>query len=104
VRTVASENKRIDALAEAIGKFRKHFEASGERERKHVEHWKKRLVELLETRLLERALGGTDGQARLAELAAAVSERKKDPFSAVNEILEKSGLLDATSESGAVRS
>ena len=31
VRTVASESKGIEALAETIGKFRKHFEASGER-------------------------------------------------------------------------
>src|SRR5277367_5673535 len=40
VRTVASESKGIDALAETIEKFRKHFGASGERKRKHVEHWK----------------------------------------------------------------
>src|SRR5271166_3647205 len=38
MRTVASENKGIEALAETVGKFRKHFESSGERERKHVEH------------------------------------------------------------------
>src|ERR1700675_502037 len=85
VRTIASENKGIDTLAATIGKFRKHFEESGERERKHVEHWKKRLIELLEARLLERVLGGAGGEARLAELAAAVAARKKDPFSAVNE-------------------
>jgi LAO/AO transport system kinase len=94
VRTVATENKGIDTLAEAIGKFRKHFEASGERQRKHVEHWKKRLVELLESRLLEKALGGADGQRRLEELASEVAQRKKDPFAAVKEILAKSGLAD----------
>src|ERR1700674_1851458 len=33
VRTIASENKGIDTLAATIGKFRKHFEESGERER-----------------------------------------------------------------------
>jgi LAO/AO transport system kinase len=93
VRTIASENKGIDVLAETVGKFRKHFAESGERQRKHVEHWKKRLMELLEGRLLERALGGKDGEARLEELAVAVAERKKDPFSAVSEILEKSGLV-----------
>jgi LAO/AO transport system kinase len=92
VRTVASENKGIEELAQTIAKFQKHFESSGERQRKHVEHWKKRLVELLEARLLERALGGAGGEARLTELAAEVAERKKDPFSAVNEILKKSGL------------
>jgi GTPase len=92
VRTVASENRGIDVLAETIVKFRKHFEASSERKRKHVEHWKQRLVELLESRLLQRALGGTSGEARLAELAEEVAQRKKDPFSAVSEILKSSGL------------
>jgi LAO/AO transport system kinase len=92
VRTVATENKGIDILAETIEKFRKHFEASGERQRKHVEHWKRRLVELLESRLLEKALGGADGQKRLGVLALEVAQRKKDPFAAVKEILAKSGL------------
>src|SRR5271154_3135176 len=35
VRTVASESKGIDMLAGKIAEFRKHFEASGERQRKH---------------------------------------------------------------------
>ncbi|HLZ90231.1 MAG TPA: methylmalonyl Co-A mutase-associated GTPase MeaB [Candidatus Acidoferrum sp.] len=96
VRTVASENKGIDALAETIGRFGKHFESSGERKRKHVEHWKERLIELLESRLLQRALGGAGGEGRLAELAEEVAERKKDPFSAVNEILKSSGLNGMT--------
>jgi len=92
VRTIATENKGIDILAEMIGKFRQHFEASGERQRKHVEHWKRRLVDLLESRLLEKALGGAEGQKRLEELASEVAQRKKDPFAAVKEILAKSGL------------
>src|ERR1700716_1472361 len=92
VRTVASENKGIEELCETVGRFRTHFAASGERERKHVEHWKKRLIELLESRLLQRALGGAGGEARLAQLAEEVAERKKDPFSAVSDILARSGL------------
>src|SRR5712672_2942351 len=92
LRTVASENKGIAELAETVAKFQKHFESSGERQRKHVDHWKKRLIELLEARLLEKALGGPGGEQRLTELAAEVADRKKDPFSAVNEILKKSGF------------
>src|SRR5215469_5283089 len=92
VRTVATENKGIEELALAVSKFERHFEASGERKRKHVEHWKKRLVELLESRLIEHALGGASGEKRLTELAGEVAERKKDPFTAVNEILKRSGL------------
>jgi len=92
IRTVATENQGIEDLAAAVKKFEKHFESSGERKRKHVEHWKNRLVELLESRLIERALGGKGGDARLTELADEVAERKKDPFTAVNEILKRSGL------------
>src|SRR5277367_6593801 len=92
VRTVASESKGIDVLAEMIAKFRKHFEASGERERKHIEYWKRRLLGLIESRLVERVLGGSGGEARLAEIAKEVAERRKDPFTAVNEMLTKSGI------------
>ena len=92
VRTVATENKGIDELAETVAKFQKHFEASGERQRKHLEHWKNRLIELLESRMLERVLGDADGEARLNEAAREVAERKKDPFTAVSEILRKGGI------------
>ena len=47
VRTVATENRGIDDLAASIDEFRKHFESSGQREKKHVEHWQNRLVEML---------------------------------------------------------
>src|SRR5580658_3164096 len=92
VRTVSSENKGIDVLAETIGKFRRHFESTGERQKKHIEHWKRRLLGLIESRLVERVLGGADGEARLAELAKEVADRRKDPFTAVNEMLRKSGV------------
>ena len=92
VRTVATENRGMLELAATIDKFRKHFEASGERRKKHVEHWKNRLIEMLESRLLERVLGGKEDEAKLQDLAVAVSERKKDPFSAVNELLRAAGF------------
>jgi LAO/AO transport system kinase len=94
VRTVATENRGIDELATAIETFRKHFESSGQRSRRHVEHWKNRLVEMLESRLLEKVLGGKNGEAKLQELAATVAARKKDPFSAVSELLKSSGFDD----------
>src|SRR5689334_3168456 len=94
VRTVATENKGVAELAAAVAKFQKHFEASGERRKKHVEHWKKRLIELLESRLLEKVLGGKEGEARLRALAVEVAERRKDPFTAVSEILKGARLVE----------
>jgi LAO/AO transport system kinase len=91
VRTVATENRGIDDLSTTIEKFRKHFESSGQREKKHIDHWQTRLIELLESRLLEKVLGGKDGELRLRELAVAVAQRKKDPFSAVSELLQRVG-------------
>src|ERR1700758_4905090 len=93
IRTVATENRGIEELVATVEKFRKHFESSGQRRQKHVEHWQNRLIEMLESRLLEKVLGGKEGEARLRALAAEVAERKKDPFSAVNEILRDSGLV-----------
>ncbi len=87
IRTVATENSGIDALAAAIEKFRVHFESSGEREKKHQEHWKNRLLGLLESRLLQQVLHGAEGERKLERLAAEVAQRKKDPFTAVNELL-----------------
>jgi len=87
IRTVATENSGIDALAAAIEKCRIHFESSGQREKKHQEHWKNRLLGLLESRLLEQVLHGAEGEKRLDRIAAEVAQRKKDPFTAVNELL-----------------
>ena len=93
VRTIAIENKGIDALATAIAKFRAHFESSSKRSNKHAEHWRNRLIELLEARILDRVLHAAGGESALNQLASDVAERRKDPFAAVNELLSKSGLV-----------
>ena len=92
VRTVATESRGIADLTAAVEKFRKHFESSRQRQKKHIEHWKNRLIEMLESRLLESVLGGKEGEAKLQALAAAVAERKQDPFSAVSELLKGAKL------------
>ena len=94
VRTVATENRGVEELAATLDKFRRHFEVSGVRQKKHVEHWKNRLIEMLESRLLEKVLGGKDGEAKLCEMAAAVAQRKKDPFSTVSDLLQSGGFAD----------
>jgi LAO/AO transport system kinase len=94
IRTVASEDKGVAELAETVAKFRKHFESSGQRQKKHIQHWEKRLVELLESRLLQKALGGKNGEAKLHQLATEVAARRLDPFTAVTKILIDSGFTD----------
>jgi LAO/AO transport system kinase len=91
VRTTATEGKGIGELADAIDKFHAERERSGERRAKILEYWKQRLVLLLETQLLDRALGG-DGRRALESLASEVAERKKNPYTAVRELLARAGL------------
>ena len=92
IRTVATENKGVEELAVTIDKFRKHFESVGQRHKRRVEHWENRLIEMLESRLLEKVVGGKSGQERLRALAEEVAERNKDPFTAVSEILKGARL------------
>ncbi|HKF26382.1 MAG TPA: methylmalonyl Co-A mutase-associated GTPase MeaB [Candidatus Acidoferrum sp.] len=92
IRTVATENRGVDALSAAIAKFRAQFAASAERSRKHAEHWRNRLLELLEARIVERVVEAAGGESALNRLAGEVAERRKDPFAAVKELLSKAGL------------
>src|ERR1700680_390207 len=89
VRTVATENTGVDELAAAIAEYREHFDKASGRQAKKREHWKRRLVTLAEELFLERALAGTEGEAALDALAREVADRRKDPYSAVHELLSR---------------
>ncbi|PYU23669.1 MAG: methylmalonyl Co-A mutase-associated GTPase MeaB [Acidobacteria bacterium] len=91
IRTTATEGKGIGELADAIQAFREQREQSGAERAKILEYWKQRLLLLLETQLLARALDG-DGQRVLESLASEVAERKKNPYTAVRELIARAGL------------
>lgn len=86
VRTTASEGVGVSALAETIERFRAWSEQSGARKVRTAEHWRRRLVVLLEEYLVTRALSGDDGRRSLENLASEVAERKKSPYDAVREL------------------
>ena len=92
VRTVATEDKGVDELAAAIGEYREHFDRTSERQARKEEHWKRRLVTLAQELFLERAMAGPQNETALAALAREVAERRKDPYSAVHELLARAGL------------
>jgi LAO/AO transport system kinase len=91
VRTTATEGKGIGELTDAIERFHEQRQESGEQRAKILEYWKQRLLLLLETQLLTRALGN-DGQRVLESLASEVAERKKNPYTAVRELIARAGL------------
>src|SRR6202046_482627 len=95
VRTIATENKGIAELAKEIERFRQHSLGQQNRRPREIGLWKQRLVELLEQRLMERVIDAGVDDAMLASLAERISNRKIDPYAAVNEILTKAGLGDS---------
>jgi LAO/AO transport system kinase len=95
VRTIATENKGIAELAKEIERFRQHSFGEQNRRPREIGLWKQRLVEMLEQRLMERVIDAGVDDAMLASLAERISNRKIDPYAAVNEILTKAGLGDS---------
>ncbi|HXH69973.1 MAG TPA: methylmalonyl Co-A mutase-associated GTPase MeaB [Pyrinomonadaceae bacterium] len=87
VKTVATENKGIEDLSKAIESyydFQKQGESSLTR-RKDIARW--RLLELLRETLLAQTLNKNGTSEKLESLALEVAEKKRDPYSAVEEIL-----------------
>src|ERR1051325_10763941 len=87
IKTVAIENKGITELATAIEsyyEFQRKTESSAAR-RESIARW--RILELLRERLVSQALETDAASARLDQLAGEVASRRRDPYSAVEEIL-----------------
>src|SRR5687768_12402272 len=88
VKTVATENQGLEALAAAIDKFRQtqlSVTSSSER-RRAIARW--RIVELLRERLLARVLASNSSVDMLEQLADEVATRRRDPYSAVEELIK----------------
>ncbi|HEX8282613.1 MAG TPA: methylmalonyl Co-A mutase-associated GTPase MeaB [Pyrinomonadaceae bacterium] len=88
VKTVATENKGVEELAAAIESYREFQQtSSGARGRRGaVARW--RILELLRERLLARALERGGARERLETLAGEVAEKRRDPYSAVEELMD----------------
>lgn len=87
VKTVATENKGIEDLSAAIEsyvEFLKGSDAAVSR-RQAIAKW--RLLELLQERLLNDLIGRNGQESLLDKLSLEIAEKKKDPYSAVEEIL-----------------
>lgn len=88
VKTIATESRGIEELASAISSFRDSQlqSAVGDDRRRAIARW--RIVELLREQLLARALDHPALPETLDRLADEVASRRRDPYSAVEEILQ----------------
>ena len=92
VKTIATENKGIEELAAAIESYQAYKKQTGaSRERQStVARW--RILELLRDRLLARALSTSSALQQLDALTAEVADKRRDPYSAVDEIMRTTAL------------
>lgn len=88
IKTIATESKGIDNLAAAIESYRDfHFKTDlGSQRRRGVARW--RILELLRERLLARTLDSDSASEKLDRLTNEVARRQRDPYSAVEEIID----------------
>ena len=87
VKTVATENKGIEDLSKAIESYN-DFQKTGEANlarRKDIARW--RLLGLLQEKLLADALNRNGTMEKLDELAREVAEKRNNPYSAVEELI-----------------
>jgi GTPase len=88
VKTVAIENQGLDVLADAIDRFceTQKDAALNSHRRRAIARW--RIIELLRESLLARVLDSDAAVAMLNRLADEVATRRRDPYSAVEELLQ----------------
>jgi len=88
VKTVASEGVGTKELAEAITGYEAYLQKENLTFKKNVENWQERLVEMLRDAMLEKARAQMDAGS-LEHYAAEIAEHKRDPYSLVEELMEK---------------
>ena len=88
VKTVASEGKGIEELGAAVIEYEAYLKKENLALKKSTDNWQERLVEMLRDAMLERARAQLGGGS-IARLAAEVAEHKRDPYSLIEEIVEK---------------
>jgi LAO/AO transport system kinase len=92
VKTVASEGKGIEEMASALEEYENYLQRENRALRKSVENWQERLVDMLRDAMLEKARAQL-GDGRMAQLAAEVAEHRRDPYSLIEEIAGKAGMV-----------
>ena len=89
IKTIAIESKGIEELAAAIGKFQDFHSQNDSTlgRRTAIARW--RILELLRERLVAQTLESDSAAENLERLAGEVASRRRDPYSAVEELLRK---------------
>ena len=92
VKTVATQGKGIAELAKGIFAHQAHLDRAGFREKRQRERSRALFLELLQEQATRRLLEGAMANGTLEQTIERIAHREVDPYSAVEELLEKAGL------------
>lgn len=95
VLTIATESKGIDELARHVERFRARFAGERAKNSRDAALWRDRIVNLLTEQLTARVLRKIAADGTLDRLASEVSQRHRDPYSVVAEILKNTRMEDS---------
>lgn len=88
VKTVASEGVGVKELASAIADYEAFLRQENLLLKHNIQNWQERLVEMLREAMLDKARAQL-GDGQVARYAAEIAERKRDPYSLVEEIVRQ---------------
>jgi LAO/AO transport system kinase len=91
VKTVAIDGAGVSDMIKAIASYTDFLKREDLTAKKKVQNWRERLVEMLRESLLERALREQMGDGAVSRYAAEIAERRRDPYSLVQEIVNNLG-------------
>ncbi|HUF04857.1 MAG TPA: methylmalonyl Co-A mutase-associated GTPase MeaB [Aridibacter sp.] len=89
VKTVATESKGIEDLSEAIEAYSLFVKEGGRSTERRVAIARWRLLELTREKLLAKLLDNNGTEKELERLAEEIAEKKRDPYSAAEELISR---------------
>jgi LAO/AO transport system kinase len=90
IKTVATHGRGVDELQAAIGECDAFFQKSEQRKQKKHDDARQRLITLLEERLVSKAVQQVFPDGELNKVIEEIADRRKDPYSIVENIIHNS--------------
>lgn len=89
VKTVASTGTGVPELVETIARYEAHLTSKDLLTKRRASNWRERLVEMLREALLQRLMRESMTKEALGEYALEIAEHKRDPYTLVEEVVER---------------
>ena len=91
VKTIATDGTGLPELIKAIKSYREYLESKNLILKKKASNWRERLIEMLRKELLDRMMREHLDPGHLTEYASEIAEHRRDPYSLVEELVNRFG-------------